>query len=58
MNSLTEADVRPTVLQLNAVTRARTAATQSLAAWAAVKTVELPAANAALKSAGLPALTW
>ena len=58
MNSLTEADVRPTTIQLNAVSRARTAAAEAIAAWNSAKAVDLVAANAALKAAGLPTLSW
>jgi photosystem II stability/assembly factor-like uncharacterized protein len=58
MNSLTEADVRPTAVQLNAVSRARAAAVQAGAVWTALKTTDLPAANAKVTAAGLPALTW
>jgi hypothetical protein len=58
MNSLTEADVRPTAIQLNAVSRARTAAAEAIAAWNTAKAVDLAAANAALKAAGLPTLSW
>ena len=58
MNSLTEADVRPTAIQLNAVSRARAAAAEAIAAWNTAKAVDLAAANAALKAAGLPTLSW
>jgi len=58
MSSLTEADVRPTTIQLNARSRARTAAAEAIAAWNTAKAVDLAAANAALKAAGLPTLSW
>jgi photosystem II stability/assembly factor-like uncharacterized protein len=58
MNSLTQADVRPTTIQLNAVSRARAAAAEVIAAWNTAKAVDLVAANAALKAAGLPMLSW
>ncbi len=58
MNSLTEADVQPTTIRLNAVSRARTAASQAASVWSTAKTIDLPTANIKLKAAGLPALTW
>jgi len=57
MNLLQGADVRPTTVQVNALTAARAAAERTLAKWRAVKTVDLPALNAQLKAAGLPAVT-
>jgi photosystem II stability/assembly factor-like uncharacterized protein len=58
MNTLTQADVRPTALQLSAVSNARILATATGARFRTAKAVDLPAANAALKAAGLPALNW
>jgi hypothetical protein len=57
MNTLTEADVRPTTIQLNAIAKERTAASQTMATWAAIKNVTLPALNTKLTGAGLPAIT-
>jgi hypothetical protein len=54
MNLLQGADVRPTTLQVNAMTAARAAAARAMARWTAVKTVHLPALNAQLVAAGLP----
>ena len=56
MNLLQGADVRPTTVQLDAIARARAAASRAMARWTAVKTVDLPALNAKLKAAGLPAI--
>jgi hypothetical protein len=44
-------------VQLTAITSARTTAAETMAKWTAIKTVDLVAANAALKAAGLPGLT-
>jgi uncharacterized protein HemX len=57
MNVLQGADVRPTAVQLAAIAGARTAVSQAIARWTAVKTVDLVALNAQLKAAGLPAIT-
>jgi hypothetical protein len=57
MNLLQGADVRPTAVQLAAITSARTTAAETMARWTAIKTVDLVALNATLKAAGLPALT-
>ena len=57
MNILQGADVRPTTVQLKAIATARTSAAKAAADWAAVKSVDLPALNAKLTAAGLPALT-
>jgi hypothetical protein len=57
MNLLQGADVRPTAVQLEAIAGARTAASQAMARWTAVKTVDLLALNTQLKAAGLPAIT-
>ena len=56
MKSLQGADVRPTTVQLAAITRARTNATRAMGKWAGVKAVELSAVNARLKAAGLETL--
>jgi hypothetical protein len=56
MNSLQAADVQPTTLQLKAITAARAAGTAAMARWTAIKTVDVPAMNAKLKAAGLPAI--
>ena len=57
MNSLQGADVRPTTVQLTAITRARTSATKAIGKWAGVKAVELSAVNAKLRAAGAALLT-
>ena len=57
MNLLQGADVRPTTVQLTAMTNARTTAAETMAKWTAVKTTDLVALNATLKAAGLPTLT-
>ncbi len=56
MNSLQGADVRPTAVQSAAIARAREAASRVMARWTAVKATDLPALNAKLKAAGLPAI--
>jgi hypothetical protein len=53
MNTLQGADVRPTTVQLKAITTARTAADGATAKWAAIKDVDLPALNAKLAAARL-----
>ncbi len=53
MNILQGADVRPTTVQLKAITAARTAADGAMAKWTAIKAVDLPALNAKLATAGL-----
>jgi hypothetical protein len=53
MNMLQAADVRPTTVQLKAITSARTAAAAAMARWVAIKTADLPALNAKLSAAGL-----
>jgi photosystem II stability/assembly factor-like uncharacterized protein len=58
MNILQGADVRPTAVQLKAITAARATAAASSATWTAIKTVDLPALNTKLTAAGLPALTF
>ena len=57
MNLLQGADVRPTAVQLTAITDARTTAAATMAKWTAIKTSDLVTMNATLKAAGLPALT-
>jgi photosystem II stability/assembly factor-like uncharacterized protein len=56
MTAMQSADVAPTAATLKAVTDAQAAAAKVMARWSAVKAVELPALNAALKGAGLDAL--
>ena len=58
MNSLQGADVKPTTVQLTAITRARASAAKAMARWSAVKTVDLPAANARLTATGLSVMTF
>jgi hypothetical protein len=53
MNSLQGADVQPTALQLAAITNARQLAARVMARWNALKTTDLAALDATLKSAGL-----
>jgi photosystem II stability/assembly factor-like uncharacterized protein len=57
MNSLQAADVQPTAIQLAAIAGARQTAAGTMARWAALKTVDLVALNAALRAAGLPVVT-
>ena len=57
MNVLQGADVRPTTVQVSAITAARAAADKALARWRALKTIQLPALNALLKTEGLAAVT-
>jgi hypothetical protein len=57
MNILQGADVPPTTLQLKAIATARTAAAAALTKWDAVRTVDLPAANAKLAAARLSPLS-
>ena len=58
MNILQGADVRPTTVQLKAITAARTAAASAMVKWTAIKTVDLPALNGSCVAAGLPPLTF
>jgi hypothetical protein len=58
MNILQGADVRPTTVQLKAITAARATAAASTATWTAIKAVDLPALNTKLTAAGLPPLTF
>ncbi len=53
MNSLQAADVQPTAIQLAAIEAAQRSASSVLARWTELKSVDLPALNAALKAAGL-----
>jgi hypothetical protein len=57
MNSMQAADVAPTSATLASVTAAQAAAAGVTARWNALKTVDLPALNAALKAAGLGTIT-
>jgi hypothetical protein len=57
MNLLQAADVTPTALHLNAIAAARASGRRAMAAWTAIRTVDLPAVNAKLKAAGLAPLT-
>ncbi len=57
MNSMQAADVAPTAATLASVTAAQTAAAGVMARWNTLKTVDLPALNAALKGAGLAPIT-
>jgi hypothetical protein len=56
MNLLQDADVPPTTLKLQAISRARANAARAMARWTAIKTVDIPAVNAALTAAGLQPL--
>jgi len=56
MNLLQAADVPATTVELNAITAALTRSRATMAAWTTVTTVDLPALNAKLKAAGLPAI--
>ena len=56
MTTLTEADVRPTSLQLDIVARARADGARVVAQWTAIKAVDVPAVNARLTAAGLAPL--
>jgi photosystem II stability/assembly factor-like uncharacterized protein len=53
MNLLQAADVRPTTVQLNAIASARANAAKVMVRWNALRTTELTALNATLKTAGL-----
>jgi hypothetical protein len=53
MNSMQAADVAPTSATLASANAAQTAATAVMARWNALRTVDLPTLNAALKAAGL-----
>jgi len=57
MNSLQSADVAPTATQLNSINAALTSFREAMAKWTAIRTVDLPSVNAALKAAGLTPLT-
>jgi hypothetical protein len=56
MNSLQNADVQPTTIQLRAITNALATSRAAMATWNAVKAVELPAVNLKLKAAHLTPL--
>jgi len=56
VNSMQSADVGPTANTLTAITAARQNAARVMARWNTMRTVDLPALNAALKAAGLPPL--
>ena len=56
MNLLQDADVPPTTLKLRVISRARGNAARTMARWAAIKTVDIPAVNAALATVGLQPL--
>ncbi len=56
MNAMQAADVAPTANTLAAVTAAQANAARVLARWTLFRTVDLPALNAKLKAAGLPAV--
>jgi photosystem II stability/assembly factor-like uncharacterized protein len=58
MNILQGADVRPTTVQLKAISAARATAAASTATWTAIKAVDLPALNMKLTAAGLSPLTF
>ena len=53
MNSLQSADVQPTALQVTSIETALSNARAAMARWNALKTTELTALNAQLKTAGL-----
>jgi hypothetical protein len=57
MNAMQAADVAPTANTLAAVTAALRSADDMTAKWAALTAKELPALNATLKAAGLPAIS-
>jgi hypothetical protein len=56
MNAMQAADVAPTSNTLAAVTAALRAGDEVMARWAALRSKDLPALNATLKAAGLPAI--
>ena len=56
MNAMQAADVGPTANTLAAVHAALSAADSVMGRWASLKSVDLPALNASLKAAGLPAI--
>ena len=57
MTALQAADVAPTANTLAAIADVRASAARVLARWSALRTVDLPAINAQLKTAGLTPLT-
>jgi hypothetical protein len=56
MTSLQGADVQPTTMQLNAIVSARAGGARVMTRWATLRTTELAALNATLKSAGMAAI--
>ena len=58
MNSMQAADVAPTSATLASVTAAQTATAGVMARWNTLRTVDLPALNAALKAAGLGPIAY
>ena len=56
MNSMQAADVAPTANTLSAVAAARAAAQRVMAKWKTLEALDLPAANARLRSGGFPTL--
>lgn len=56
MNAMQAADVAPTANTIAAFTAALSAADVAMARWGSLKAVDLPALNATLKAAGLPAI--
>jgi hypothetical protein len=56
MNLLQEADVRATTAQLNQIADARASAAKVMAKWNAIRTTDVAAMNAKLRSAGLQPL--
>jgi hypothetical protein len=58
MNSMQAADVAPTSATLASVTSAQIAAGGVMAKWNALKAVDLPALNAAVKAAGLVPIAY
>lgn len=56
MNLLQGADVRPTTVQLNAITKARAEGARVMARWTALNTTDLAALNRTLTAASLPTI--
>ena len=56
MNSLQAADVEPTTNQMTAIAAAKKTAAEAMTAWTTIKTVDLPAINLKLKTAGIAPL--
>jgi len=57
MNAMQAADVAPTTNTLTAVRAAQANAARVMARWTALRTVDLPALNVQLKTAGMRTLT-